>query len=76
MPVLSTEVQRFVTETINTLISWQAYRWLPGLNCSGRGLRRSAGFGPSRMNALTWGVSPTPFVSPRSQQFHQAIASP
>jgi O-antigen/teichoic acid export membrane protein len=38
-------VQRLVTEVVNTLMSWQAYRWVPGLHFSWRELRRIAGFG-------------------------------
>lgn len=38
-------VQRFVTEAVNTLMSWQAYRWMPGGNVSWEQVRAIWHFG-------------------------------
>jgi O-antigen/teichoic acid export membrane protein len=38
-------VQRLVTEVLNTIMSWQAYPWVPGRNFSMEQLRATWGFG-------------------------------
>lgn len=38
-------VQRLVTEAVNTIMSWQAYPWVPGRNFSMEQLRATWGFG-------------------------------
>jgi O-antigen/teichoic acid export membrane protein len=43
--VWSLVVQRFVTEAANTLMSWQAYRWMPGANVSWEQVRAIWHFG-------------------------------
>jgi O-antigen/teichoic acid export membrane protein len=43
--IWSLVVQRFVTEAANTLMSWQAYRWMPGGNVSWEQFRAIWHFG-------------------------------
>lgn len=43
--VWSLVVQRFVTESVNAVMSWHAYKWLPGTAFSLDQLRKTAGFG-------------------------------
>lgn len=43
--VWSLVVQRFVTETVNTLMSWHAYKWMPGRNVSMEQFRATWSFG-------------------------------
>jgi O-antigen/teichoic acid export membrane protein len=43
--IWSLVVQRFVTEAVNAIMSWQAYRWMPGRNFSMEQLRATWVFG-------------------------------
>ena len=43
--VWSLVVQRFVTEAVNTVMSWRSFQWSPGRNFSRQQLREIAGFG-------------------------------
>ena len=43
--IWSLVVQRFVTEAVNTAMSWHAYKWIPGRNVSWLQLRAIWGFG-------------------------------
>ena len=43
--VWSLVVQRFVTESVNTIVAWQAFKWMPGRNFSLAQLRSIGGFG-------------------------------
>lgn len=43
--IWSLVVQRFVTESMNALMAWLSYRWLPGRNFSIKQLRAIWGFG-------------------------------
>ena len=43
--IWSLVVQRFVTESLNALLAWLSYRWLPGRNSSIKELRTIWGFG-------------------------------
>ena len=43
--IWSLVVQRFVTEAVNAIMSWHAYKWLPGRNVSWLQLRAIWGFG-------------------------------
>jgi O-antigen/teichoic acid export membrane protein len=43
--IWSLVVQRFVTESVNAVMSWHAYRWIPGRNVSMEQLRATWSFG-------------------------------
>jgi O-antigen/teichoic acid export membrane protein len=43
--VWSLVVQRFVTEAVNTVMSWHAYKWMPGRNFSKEQFRATWSFG-------------------------------
>ncbi len=43
--VWSLVVQKFVTESVNTIMSWRSFRWSPGRNFSRAQLREIVGFG-------------------------------